>query len=595
MITRPRSGRPAPSPTLVLLTVIGLILGACGGPDTGGGDETPEAEVQRRSAGVQTSQQGNSAFVTIDDDSWHVVQSGDRIRTDTSGEGWVRIRDCMLIYIFQDSGLVKATCPRSFYSGGNVVCSLGGTSAFNNQCSDQIVIQTDSAELQLHGTWFSVTYLPERQLTLVLVLDGAVASRPVVNTETFLLSTATDVGSGYFWFTTPGIQADAVAGLTARDPHPLDELAPLVDDLGLGPWIDRLRERAAADRVPFPDLGAGPTPTSEPPTPEGPTPTAPPGETVFRRFVADPDTVYSYRDPRCSTLSWEVENPAGVSLNDEPVAATDARSVCPTETTTYTLRVERHDGQTEAHDVTVTVAADTSKPVIDRVALSPERVVAGDDVTLTVAAHDDESGLSRVELWRGRSAIDECRASPCTFRLGRFEPGRVELELRAYDNAGNTETRPVSFDVAVNKPDLVITTFEKTGDVTYNDQGYIAVPVRAIIQNAGPADAGPFKISVDYIDPATGRPFGVPFTVEGEASGYYPNLDSLAADTSVTLSGMVANPFWTSGEEIALIVTVDSCAGDEFPPPYCRVDEIDEKNNDSARLMVLLNPPVIIE
>ncbi len=569
--------------------MVALLVGGCGGDVGGDDDETPEAEVQRRIAGVETSRQGSTDFVTIDDDSWHVVQSGDRIRTDTSGEGWVRIRDCMLIYIFQDSGLVKATCPKSSYTGGNVVCSLSGTSVFNNQCSDQIVIQTDSAELVLQGTWFSVTYQPERQLTLVLVLDGAVASRPVVNTETFLLAEAADVGSGYFWFTTPGIQADAVAGLSARAPHPLEQLEPLIEELGIERWIDRLRERAGADRVPFPDFGSGPTPTSDVPTA-----TAPPDETVFRRFVAEPDTVFSYRDPRCTMLSWEVDNPAAVFLGADAVEPGGSREVCPDETTTYTLRVERHDGESESHDATVTVARDTSPPVIDRTALAPEPVVAGKDASLTVAARDDESGLSRVELWRGDAAIDECRAMPCTFRLGTLRPGRVTLEVRAYDNAGNVEARPVTFDVLENKPDLVITTLEQDGDVTYNDDGYVSVPVRVVIRNDGPANAGAFKLSIDYTDDR-GIPFGVPFTVEGEPSGYYPDLDGLRAGASVEVRGAVFSPFWEAGQEISLVVTVDSCAGEEFTPPYCRIDEIEERNNDSTPLLVMLNPAPVID
>lgn len=41
----------------------------------------------------------------------------------------------------------------------------------------------------------------------------------------------------------------------------------------------------------------------------------------------------------CSQLSWAVDNATSISLNGEPVANTGERTVCPTETTIYTLSV----------------------------------------------------------------------------------------------------------------------------------------------------------------------------------------------------------------------------------------------------------------
>jgi len=41
-----------------------------------------------------------------------------------------------------------------------------------------------------------------------------------------------------------------------------------------------------------------------------------------------------------------------------------------------------------------------------------------------------------------------------------------------------------------------------------------------------------------------------------------------------------------ASQPISLVVTVDSCSGDEIFTDYCRVQEADESNNQSERLEV---------
>jgi hypothetical protein len=146
----------------------------------------------------------------------------------------------MLIYIFQQSRLIKAACPKSDYLGGNVTCAVEGTSVYNNQCASQIVIQTPSVELVLEGTWLSVTYLPEQQLSLIMVFEGQVSAHPVLNADTYDQGAAVDIVAGYFWFSTPGATAEPIAGLAARELHSFDQLLPVVEELNLWHWIERI-------------------------------------------------------------------------------------------------------------------------------------------------------------------------------------------------------------------------------------------------------------------------------------------------------------------------------------------------------------------
>lgn len=60
---------------------------------------------------------------------------------------------------------------------------------------------------------------------------------------------------------------------------------------------------------------------------------------------------------QCATLRWDVEDVSAVYLGDDGVVGHGTRSVCPSTTTTYTLRVVRRDGGTEQRQVTIKVTA----------------------------------------------------------------------------------------------------------------------------------------------------------------------------------------------------------------------------------------------
>ncbi len=119
--------------------------------------------------------------------------------------------------------------------------------------------------------------------------------------------------------------------------------------------------------TPTPEATGTPIPTSTPepatatPTPS-PTPTSPPETTIS--FSAVP---LSIEKGACTTFSWLVTNVKAVYFQGEGVAG-DAdglpveRQECPTQTTTYGLRVVKLDDTEETREITITVASKPDAP-----------------------------------------------------------------------------------------------------------------------------------------------------------------------------------------------------------------------------------------
>jgi hypothetical protein len=98
---------------------------------------------------------------------------------------------------------------------------------------------------------------------------------------------------------------------------------------------------SSATATPTPSSVAGePSPTA--------TPTRPPGASPF---WADRN---SLKSDECTNLHWAVENVVEVYLNNDPVTGKESRKVCPTQTTTYTLRVVSSTG-TQNYPVTIII------------------------------------------------------------------------------------------------------------------------------------------------------------------------------------------------------------------------------------------------
>ncbi|MGI8783011.1 MAG: hypothetical protein ACR2L2_05095 [Acidobacteriota bacterium] len=216
----------------------------------------PPSKVRRHLAQVAVVTAGAPSELV--DDAWHEIADETRVSTDAHGEGVLKLSGCLDIYLFQASGLVKAPCPRSALKSRNILCALRGTSAIYNSCAEKVVIETASAEIELQGTWLSVTYLPERQASVIALFDGRAPVRPVLNSAERTLGEPSEVAAGQFWFSAPDGISQPVAGLAARQSHPLERFPAVIQELRLEPWIDRIRQRAKADKISFPELPSGP-------------------------------------------------------------------------------------------------------------------------------------------------------------------------------------------------------------------------------------------------------------------------------------------------------------------------------------------------
>ena len=173
--------------------------------------------------------------------------------TDKSGEALLEAGDgACKVYVFMGTTLLKSACSKSEAAGSSTGCLEEGAVIYTG-CEHYLQPETPSAAFKIVGSWVEVIYLPERRESLVMVFDGAVEARPVLDFGARTLGGPVDVPAGYFWFTDPGATADTVAGLAGRVPHPFDQLPTVIEELRLEPWIQRSRDHAEKDAIPFPD------------------------------------------------------------------------------------------------------------------------------------------------------------------------------------------------------------------------------------------------------------------------------------------------------------------------------------------------------
>lgn len=135
------------------------------------------------------------------------------------------------------------------------------------------------------------------------------------------------------------------------------------------------------------------------------------------------------------------------------------------------------------------------------------------------------------------------------------------------------------------RADLVVYSFGITGERTVNEHDEVICPIGVVVQNQGLAEAGVFKLSVDFTDAQD--TYDCAFTVPGQSDTWYPySTDSLAPEEAVTFEGYLTIP--RRKQDVTLVVRVDSTSGDEFIPSWGRVNETNELNNDSLPIVVAL-------
>jgi hypothetical protein len=210
---------------------------------------------------------GKSTSEWLNDNVYHDLPSGSMVWVDSAGEALLRgtldnNQQCH-IHVFQLTSLETKGCAKSQYTGGNTVtCQEEGSAAYK-ECNKNIQ-ETPSGKVEIRGSWLSLTYLPEHQLTLVIMAEGMARVWPVTQFEERVLGEEIVVEAQQFLYTAPDevlAELGPIAGIPPRQALPVEELPPLVEKLGIEDWVLRAIEQAGEDGKP---IVVGPRRTSQP-------------------------------------------------------------------------------------------------------------------------------------------------------------------------------------------------------------------------------------------------------------------------------------------------------------------------------------------
>ena len=222
--------------TGVLMSMIWLTMGTgCDGTST-----PPDQDEVRRRADVAKAGSPASNPPTLTNDNWKDLSAGDAVWTDTNGEAELRLVGCDgSVWVFDNSVLSVWTCTKKAETDKESWCIEEGSAGFNISCAGRFdVVDTPSARVNIKATAFSVSFLPDRQLTLVTVLRGVVDVTPVKNLDALDFDEPVSVKQGYFLYTMPGEESPEIARVEARMAQPLYKLPLLVYELGIRDWFD---------------------------------------------------------------------------------------------------------------------------------------------------------------------------------------------------------------------------------------------------------------------------------------------------------------------------------------------------------------------
>jgi hypothetical protein len=255
---------------LLCLVVFAILALGCRGcppkppPPNSNGNASPESSakpstktpsdstVRRVGANVMAGE--NAPLTLLTDDEPHDLTTGTKVNTDPQGEARLELAGCDTVYLFQLSKMSYAPCSKSDSISAGVSCLEGGTAVYNSECAGRIeqLIQTPTQNITPKGTWFSVTYFPDQQMTITLVMKGSVEVRPVISMENRTLGEPVVVSEGQTYATVPAKPGQEDFGHIA-DLREVRSAADLPAELKmqLSPWADRIQKHAKEDGVAF--------------------------------------------------------------------------------------------------------------------------------------------------------------------------------------------------------------------------------------------------------------------------------------------------------------------------------------------------------
>jgi hypothetical protein len=238
----------------LLVAMLIMLFGAsCNGGSGQTPTPTPTPWVQRRATVVWAGQPANNPPV-LDHDNAQALSSGDGVTTDDSGEAELHLGGCSAtLYVFKDGDVVLDSC---WEGAAADVCAANASVLVEATCAAEydIEIGAGGCNVIVKSTAFSLTHLPNKELSLVIALDGTVWVRPVVDKAKATLGKEIPLDEGFFLHTIPGPESPKIAGLPAREPVPISELPRLVQELQqidrrIEPWMYDLTRRAGDLKV----------------------------------------------------------------------------------------------------------------------------------------------------------------------------------------------------------------------------------------------------------------------------------------------------------------------------------------------------------
>jgi ABC-type amino acid transport substrate-binding protein len=181
-----------------------------------------------------------------------------------------------------------------------------------------------------------------------------------------------------------------------------------------------------------------PNPPPTPLPPPGPTPIPPP-PALNPNLRADSTYITA---GQCTTVRWDVDNVNAVYFIDgsnvQGVGGHDSRTVCPTTTTTYTLRVVQRDNSAVDFYITINVSGappPSPGPVINQFSVSANNITVGQCVVFNWGT----SNASGVNLYRAHNRIVSGGSPNGSYQDCPSE-GYFEYKLEAYGNGNTSQT-----------------------------------------------------------------------------------------------------------------------------------------------------------
>jgi ABC-type amino acid transport substrate-binding protein/putative hemolysin len=255
-----------------------------------------------------------------------------------------------------------------------------------------------------------------------------------------------------------------------------------------------------------------------PPPPPTPTPSPNMGFTVDRDQI---------KQGECATFTLNVTGVKSVGFNakGQPYVGVPGQStqkVCPTQTTTYELRVEQNDGRIVVQERTIYVTQVVGPPVISQFGSNPEfEVILGQTVTLWWDVQGKADGVTLLrdgaQLYRGNAVQGSYADQPPG-------PGVATYELQASGPGGSANPARRQLNVKQQAPPApVISRFDSNPqgqlvqgqclELYWEVQG--AVDRVALVRNGTPLwDGAPASASHPDCPPDVGS-----FTYELQAWG----------------------------------------------------------------------------